>query len=196
MGNWVNKSLTPTVAPDSENHPALEDIARLAEGSVRKNERDQLIHHINRCPGCYEILQQTLQDLSLAEPEQTVRHPWWKTQKVYALAAAILLIFIISGQLGLKYWYRHPQVITAALDLDRKLKDVLLEDNALRWEKGARLSRLETVLREKGLAVKELNSAVLAKPYYQKKSLFGPKEVLHIRIEQGVAYLEVKENNR
>jgi hypothetical protein len=34
---------------------------------------------------------------------------------------------------------------------------------------------------------------LLSKPYYQKKSLFGPKEVLHIRIENKVAYLEVKE---
>jgi hypothetical protein len=34
---------------------------------------------------------------------------------------------------------------------------------------------------------------LLSKPYYQKKSLFGPKEVLNIRIEKKLAYLEVKE---
>jgi hypothetical protein len=48
-------------------------------------------------------------------------------------------------------------------------------------------------LQQKGLQVKALNLVLLTKPYYQKKSLFGPKEVLHIRIEKKVAYLEVKE---
>jgi hypothetical protein len=46
---------------------------------------------------------------------------------------------------------------------------------------------------QRGLEVKDLNLVLLSKPYYQKKSLFGPKEVLNIRIENKVAYLEVKE---
>jgi hypothetical protein len=193
MGKWINKSIAPAVSEQRDNHLAIENIARLAEGSVRKTERDKFIRHINRCPSCYEILQETIKDLSLAASEQPARGPWWKTKTVYALAASIALIFIISGQLGLKYWNQRPQVIAITLDLDQNLKDILLEDNALRWEKSARLSRLETVLQQKGLAVKNLNLAVLAKPYYQKKSLFGPREILHIRIANNVAYLEVKE---
>ncbi len=79
------------------------------------------------------------------------------------------------------------------LDLDQNLKDILLEDDGLRFGKGARLSRLLAALQQKGLPVKDLNLAVLSKPYYQKKSLFGPREVLQIRIENGIAYLEVQE---
>ena len=83
----------------------------------------------------------------------------------------------------------------ASLDLDQALKDILLEDDALKWEKKERVYRLLTALQQRGLAVKELNLALLSKPYYQKKSLFGPKEVLHIRIDDKVAYLEVKEKD-
>jgi hypothetical protein len=93
----------------------------------------------------------------------------------------------------LEYGNHQPRIVSAALDLDRQLKDILLENDALRWEKSARLDRLAAVLHKKGLQFKELKTVILAKPYYQKKSLFGPKEVLHIRIENGVAYLDVKE---
>jgi hypothetical protein len=50
-----------------------------------------------------------------------------------------------------------------------------------------------SALQQRGLELKDLDVVVLAKPYYQKKSLFGPKEVLHIRIENKVAYLDIKE---
>jgi hypothetical protein len=83
----------------------------------------------------------------------------------------------------------------ASLDLDQALKDILLEDDALKWEKKERVNRLLTALQQRGLEVKDLNLVLLSKPYYQKKSLFGPKEVLHIRIDNKVAYLEVKEKD-
>jgi len=81
----------------------------------------------------------------------------------------------------------------ASLDLDQGLKDILLENNDPKWENKERINRLLTALQQRGLAVKDLNLVLLSKPYYQKKSLFGPKEVLHIRVENKVAYLEVKE---
>ena len=111
----------------------------------------------------------------------------------YALAASILLVLLIGGPLAIKDWIQRPPVILAALDLDQGLKDILLEDDALKWEKKERVSRLLAALQQRGLAVKELNLVLLSKPYYQKKSLFGPGEVLHIRIDDKVAYLEVKE---
>ena len=63
----------------------------------------------------------------------------------------------------------------------------------MRIEKSARLDRLLAAFQQKGLQIKNLNLAVLSKPYYQKKNLFGPKEVLHIRIDNQTAYLEVQE---
>ena len=193
MGKWTNKSLEPAVSPDSENHIAAEDIARLAEGSVKNAGREDLLYHINRCRRCYRILNNTLEDSQFTTSEHRAAGPWWKTKFAYALAASIILIFIISGQFAYKYWNPVPKVISATLDLDQKLKDILLEDDALRFGKGARLNRLLAVLQRTGLPVKDLNLVVLAKPYYQKKSLFGPREVLQIRIENEVAYLEVQE---
>jgi len=81
----------------------------------------------------------------------------------------------------------------ASLDLDQGLKDILMEDDALKWEKKERVNRLLAALQQRGLEVEDLNLVLLSKPYYQKKSLFGPKEILHIRIDNKVAYLEVKE---
>jgi hypothetical protein len=195
MSKWINKSLEPTVSPDSgyDDHIEIEDIARLADGTVGLAESARFTRHLNRCQRCYEILQETLKDLSLETPVQMVSDPMWKRKTFYALAASIILVFIVGGQLVFKYWIEHPQVVSAALDLDQELKDILMEDDALQWGKGSRFNRLVAVLHKKGLQFKDINLVVLAKPYYQKKSMFGPKEVLHIRIEGEVAYLEVKE---
>jgi hypothetical protein len=193
MDKWVKKSLEPSVSPVSDHHVAIEDIARLAEGIVDEGERESLFRHINRCQSCYEILHHTLEDVSKTTFAKPAGGPWWKTKTAYALAASIILLFVISGQLVYKYWNRVPQVISATLDLDQNLKEILLEDAGLRFGKGARLNRLLAALQQKGLAVEDLNAAVLSKPYYQKKSLFGPREVLHVRIENEIAYLEVQE---
>jgi hypothetical protein len=189
----MNKIINPSAVPESENHILIEDLARLAEGSVDAAERRHLIGHLNRCQICYQILQETLVDVSADTSTQPASVPWWKTRIFYALAVFILLILLIGGPLAIKHWIQGPPVIVASLDLDQTLKDILLEDDTLKWEKKERLNRLLAVLQQRGLAVKDLNLVLLSKPYYQKKSLFGPKEVLHIRIENKVAYLEVKE---
>lgn len=193
MGKWIDKSMAPAVSEQPDNHLAVEDMARLAEGNVAKAEHDLFLHHLNRCQRCYEILQETLKDISAAGDLSKISGPWWRTKTFYALAASVILIIIIGGGLVFEYGSRHPRIISATLDLDQQLKDILLENDALRWEKGSRLDRLVAVLHEKGLQFKDLKTVILAKPYYQKKGLFGPREVLHIRIENGVAYLEVEE---
>ncbi|UCD78124.1 MAG: hypothetical protein JSW26_22355 [Desulfobacterales bacterium] len=195
MAKWIKKSLTPAESMQLDDHLAIADIARLAEGGVEKAERDQFLHHLNRCQRCYEILQETLKDIAAAKTLAKVSDPWWKTKALYALAASIILVIVIGGRLVFEYRSQHPRVITASFDLDQELKDILLEDDALRWEKGPRLNRLSAVLHKKGLQFDNLTTVILAKPYYQKKSLFGPAEVIHIRIEDGVAYLEVEEKN-
>jgi len=193
MGKWMNKTINPSVVPESEDHILIEDLARLAEGAVDAAERQHLIGHLNRCQRCYQILQETLKDVSAETILQTGSVPWWRTRMFYALAASIVLVILIGGPLAIKQWTLHSPIILASLDLDQGLKDILLEDDALRWEKKERVNRLLTALQQRGLAVKDLNLVLLSKPYYQKKSLFGPKEVLHIRIDDKVAYLEVKE---
>ena len=184
--------MAPAVSEQPDNHLAIEDIARLAEGSVDIAQRDEFLHHLNRCQRCYEILQETLKDISAAGSLPKISNPWWRTKTFYALAASIFLVIIIGGRLVLEHGNQHPRIITATLDMDQELKDILLEGDTLRWDKGPRLSRLAAALHKKGLLFKDLKAAVLAKPYYQKKSLFGPGEVLHVRIENGVAYLKVE----
>ena len=195
MGKWMKRTINPSDVPESEDHILVEDLARLAEGAVDATERQHLIGHLNRCRRCYEILQETLKDVAAETSLQPVSVPWWKTRMFYALAASILLVLLIGGPLAIKHWTQRPPVIMASLDLDQALKDILLEDDALKWEKKERVNRLLTAMQQRGLAVKDLNLVLLSKPYYQKKSLFGPKEVLHIRIEDKVAYLEVKEKD-
>jgi hypothetical protein len=195
MGKWMNKTVNPSIEPESEDHILIEDLARLAEGTVDTAERQQLIGHLNRCQRCYQILQETLADVSAETSMQPESVPWWKTRMFYALAVSILLALLIGGPLAIKHWIQRSPVIVASLDLDQGLKDILLEDDALKWEKKERLNRLLTALQQRGFEVQELNLVLLSKPYYQKKSLFGPKEVLHIRIENEVAYLEVKEKD-
>jgi hypothetical protein len=193
MGKWMNKTINPSIVPESVDHIHIEDLARLAEGAVDAAERRHLIAHLNRCQRCYQILQETLKDVSAESTLQPGSVPWWRTGMFYALAISIALVLFIGGPLAIKHWTQGPPVILASLDLDQGLKDILLEDDALKWEKKERVDRLLTALQQRGLAVKDLNLVLLSKPYYQKKSLFGPKEVLHIRIDDKVAYLEVKE---
>jgi hypothetical protein len=193
MGKWMNKTINPSVMPEYEDHILIEDLARLAEGAVDAAERQHLIGHLNRCQRCYQILQETLLDVSAETSMQPVSVPWWKTRMFYALAVSFLLVLLIGGPLAIKHWTQRSPVIMASLDLDQGLKDILLEDDALKWEKKERLNRLMAALQQKGLEVKDIKLVLLSKPYYQKKSLFGPKEVLHIRIDNNVAYLEVEE---
>ena len=193
MGRWINRILTPAAPSDEEAHIALEDLARLAEGRVDPEEKARYITHLNRCPDCYEILAGTLNDLS---EESSKRPGWlasWSGRPLYALAASLVLFFLIGG--GLYYQYRatHPPIIVASLALDQELKNILLENDKVQWVKTARIARLAGLLRKKGVQVKTLDRVQLARPYYSlpTKSLFRPKEILRIRIEKGVAYLEV-----
>jgi len=193
MGKWLNNTLKPADSAESGNHADLEDLARLVDGTLDSAERKRLLRHLNRCGKCYEILQETLKEVSIETSGKPAPIAWWKRKSLYALAASILIIFIIGGQLVNKFRTQPSPIISAKLTLDQELKDILLENNALQWKSVQRMQRLISVLHKKGLQIKQFDLVVLSKPYYQTKSLFGPEEILHIRIENNVAYLEVKE---
>ena len=195
MGKWMNQSMNPPVEPEAGEHIMVEDLARLAEGVVEPAERQRLIGHLNRCQRCYEILQETLKDVSVETLQPPVSVPWWKTKMAFALAASIILVLLIGGPLAIKHLTHRSPVILATLNLDQALKDILLEDSSLEWQGKERVNRLLTALQQRGVQAKELTLVVLSKPYYQKKSLFGTEEVLHVRIENKVAYLEVKKKD-
>ena len=79
MGKWMNKTINPSDVPESEDHILVEDLARLAEGAVHAPERQHLIGHLNRCQRCFQILQETLKDVSAETTLQPGSVPWWKT---------------------------------------------------------------------------------------------------------------------
>lgn len=196
MGKWVNQSINSAVEPATGDHIDIEDLARLADDNVQAEERQHMIGHLNRCQRCYDILQETLKDASAEASLRPASVPWWKSRMTFALAASIILVVLVGGMLTAKFWMPRSPVILASLNLDLALKDILLENDAVKWEQKDRIQRLLTALQQRGLPVNDLDLVMLAKPYYQKKSLFGPAEVLHIRIENKVAYLEVKEKDK
>ena len=193
MGKWVHKALTPTDTAESDPHADPGDLASLVEGQLHGDERENLLRHLNRCGPCYEILQATMKDVQDEPSAEPAPLPWWKAKSVYALAASVIFLILVVGPLVYQFQTRHSLTATADLILDQELKDILLENDRLQWHSDTRIKRLISVLDRKGYALKAFNSVVLAKPYYQTKSILGPKEVLHIRIDDGVAYLEVKE---
>ncbi|MGD8666228.1 MAG: hypothetical protein PVI38_19865 [Desulfobacterales bacterium] len=195
MGKWLNKILKPAEPAESKHHADFEDLALLVEGRLAGAERRRILGHLNQCGRCYEILQETLKDVPAAANAKPGSVVWWKRKSVYAVAASIIMIFIIGEQLLDKYRTQPSRVISVKLTLDQELKEILLENNALQWKNAARIERLIFALSKKGFKLRQFNRVVLAKPYYQTKSFFGPKEILHIRIEDNVAYLEVKKND-
>ena len=192
MGKWVHRALTPTDTADCGPHAGMEDLASLVEGKLGGNERENLLRHLNQCGQCYEILQATMRDVQDAPSAGPAPRPWWKTKSVYALAASIVFLILVGGPLVYQFQTRHALTATAELMLDQELKDILLEDDTLQWQSRRRIERFISLLHRKGYTLKTFNRVVLARPYYQTKSIFGPEEVLHIRIDDGVAYLEVK----
>ena len=213
MGKWINNILTPTAMPDTSEHIPLEVLAHLAEGQADPEARKRCIRHLNRCPTCYEILQETLADLSDEEaqpvssrPTHTIRPTGFpkprmslNTKKllsrhIYALAASILLIVFISGGLFFKYNTKQPPILTASLVLDADLKSILTEDETPKWE-GDRAERMAALLRDRGVQARKIRKVILTSPYMATKSLFGPGEILKIRIQGDTAYLEVVEED-
>ncbi len=188
MGPWTGRILTPGGREENEAHIDPEDIARLAEGRVPDGERRRLVRHLNRCAACYEMLSETLPHVPLEASA-----PWWKNRAVYALAASLVLVVLIGGNLMQRYGGDSAGLIVASLTVDGDLRHILMENDALYWPEGDRLDRLGALLRQRGMKVKTLKGAVLSTAYTPTKSMFGPKETLKVRIEQGIAYLEVVE---
>ncbi len=193
MGKWVNKALTPTDTAETGPHADMEDLALLVEGKLGGDERENLLRHLNQCGQCYEILQSTMKDVQEAPSAEPTPIAWWKTKSAYALAASIIFLILVGGPLVYQFQTRQSLIASAELIVDQELKDILLEYDALEWHRVKRIKRFISVLHKKGYRVKSFDRVVLAKPYYQTKSIFGPEEVLYIRIDDGVAYLEVKE---
>ncbi len=189
MGKWMNKILTSESPHSQGDHIPLENLAQLIDGEVDQKERDGYINHLNTCEECYELLTETLKGM----PEKDLKKKKdsiWSGRTIYAIAASIILVCIIGGNFFLNL-NRPPQLLVASITLDQDLKDILLENESIVWEKEERIDRLTAMLRSKGVKIEELNRVELDSPYFQGKDPFGKNEILKNRVEKGVAYLVV-----
>ena len=193
MGKWLHKALKPTDTAESGPHVDMEALACLIEGKLGGDERKKLLRHLNRCGQCSEILQETMKDFNSDPSDAPSPIPWWKTRPILALAASMALLVLIGWPLVYQFQSRQSLITSVELILDQELKAIMLEDDNLQWTNDKRIHRFISVLNKKGYRVKPFDRVVLSKPYYQVKSILGPEEVLHIRIDDGVAYLNIKE---
>ncbi|MEW6267485.1 MAG: hypothetical protein AB1641_30805 [Thermodesulfobacteriota bacterium] len=193
MGKLMEHILKPPEGEGDQDHLTDIDLARLAEGQVTEVERRDFLAHLAGCSLCHEILKETLSDISphLAEKSSLTsrikRFP-------YALAASLAVFLLLGGGLFLKTTLFTPQILTASLALDPGLKALLVESDDQVWSSRDRVDRLAGLLRDKGVKIKSLDKVVMTAPYQPSKSFIAPKEKLKVRIENGVAYLEVIED--
>ncbi len=189
MGKWMNKILTSENSYSRGDHIPLENLAQLIDGEVDQKEREDYISHLNTCKECYELLTETLKGMP-EDDFKKKKESIWSGRTIYAIAASIILVFIIGGNFFLNL-NRPSQLMVASITLDQDLKDILLENQSLEWKRQDRIDRLTAMLRSKGVKIEELNQVVLDSPYFQSKDPFSKPEILKIKIEKGVAYLVV-----
>lgn len=191
MGTWMKKIAAPEQLPDAGKHIPLEDIARLAEGTIEGSLREKLFFHLNRCPDCSSILQETLRDMASDAVHQSPSAGRWYRMKLYAVAASIIFAVFAGGGYYKYYLVRHG-LVNASVALDDDFRDLLVEDSSLSFS-GSRAARFADLLSRQGVQVKGLQKVVLSKAYAATKSssFFHKKESLKIRIEGGIAYVEV-----
>lgn len=78
-----------------EDHcPQLEQIAALADGQLRGEERSTVLHHVNDCEHCFFVYHQTLEELDTNALEKRAGSSSFKSVALGAGLAAVVLIGI------------------------------------------------------------------------------------------------------
>ncbi len=189
----MNKILLPEHDASGEqvdpgDHIPVDTLSQIIDGTIDPGEKEVCLEHLNTCPLCYEVFSETLKSMPDEMFGKEKSSPW--TGKVfYALAASVLLV-LIAGGVFMKLKPSGP-FLMASITLDQEIRDVLLENETLVWKDHARISRLETLLRARGLDIDDIDRVVLDAPYFQSKGLTGQDEILRIAVENGVAHIRV-----
>jgi hypothetical protein len=84
--------LRPHNGDPAGGHLSDEDLASLAEGAARGDERERLVSHVNRCERCFRVLSETLANL---EETQAKTEKWWSRRSGRIIAAAASLIMVV-----------------------------------------------------------------------------------------------------
>ncbi|WP_321419114.1 zf-HC2 domain-containing protein [uncultured Desulfobacter sp.] len=203
MGKWIKT----IVAEYKESHGescahgiSPQEMAAFIDGRLDQAQRQKVIHHLNRCQKCSDILDMAL--MGQAENSQRDREDihgeqpalGGKFKPLYSLAASILLMVMIgSGLYHYGPWNgTSPGEMSVTLFMDGRVKELLMENNNTRWESQARIKGLATLLSEHGIKAGTLKGVVMDTPYVAQKSFFAEDEEVVITIKDGIAYLEVK----
>lgn len=189
MGKMMEHILKPAAGHGGDRHMSDEDLACLADGRASAEKRREVLSHLSNCGRCYEIFKETLKDVSIDTSPESQRVKRFSSYQ-YGIAASIIFVLIVAG--GLFYKMQTPQMLTASVVLDEQLKTLILESDEKAWSKEHAL-RLASLLEDRGIKEIKIRKVVMVAAYQPSKDFFAPKEILKIRIENGVAYLEVVE---
>jgi hypothetical protein len=195
MGKWIKKIIAQKIS-ESENmismddsHIPLEDLADMVDGCLNPQKREAYIHHLDNCQDCYDLLNEILTDLS--NKSSHIKKPAKKFSKpFFTMAASLFFLIIISGALIFNH-IRSPYTLTASVNVDDSISQILLETNSLTWTENNRVKRFAAILKSKNVKIKSFDKVVLTSPYTQSKSLFKTSEILKIRVQDNIAYIEI-----
>ena len=189
MGKLMDTILAPKSEPAGEAHPSEETLAQFADGSLSQEERFSVAKHVNRCSRCYAILAQTLESAQEIQPQVSSHR---SKLRVLSLAASILLVVGLGIALIYNsYFLPQDSVQTASIPLDAPLRELMSLGSEDGWDDAERVARLLDLLKERGLNVDKPKKVVQLAMYFPTKSLVLPKEILVVKIEDGVMHLEV-----
>ncbi len=189
----IKKILTSQAYPQTQ-HPVVEVLAQFIDGELPLEENQKVVEHLAACPDCYDIVQQSLGDLEAEKEAVKERLQPKSRSKVYALAASLVFCLMVASGLWYKVGLQPDQVgvLTASVEVDSELRDMLLEDEELVWS-GVKAERFMQLLEQRGVELGASDTVILAGLYdpYAAKGLTKEKEILVIRVEDGVVHIEI-----
>jgi len=176
-------------------HPDTDILASFLDGKLDSDARRDVVEHLVACPDCYEIAQQSLGDLDAEKANVKKKLTAGKRTRRFAIAASLIFCLVVGSGLWLKVGFKPEKagVMTASVEVDRQLRDFLLEDEDLVWT-GEKADRFRQLLEQRGVELARSDTVMLASLYdpYQAKGLKKVKELLVIHVEDGVVHIKIK----
>ena len=189
----LKKILEPR-GPVDGDHPDPPELAAFLDGRLSGAAREEVVRHLSLCRECYEVVQESLGDLE-TERAAVRRVVMPGRRRWLAMAASVVLCLLVASGL---YYYGGifaPQqaALTASVELDNELTEMLLEDESLEWT-GEKARRFVDLLTERGVEVAAAKRVELVAAYdpYRPKDLKAKKEKLSIRVADDVIHVEIK----
>lgn len=184
----------------SKAHPSEDMLARFIDGKLGIKDRSEVIEHLAVCSVCYEVVQHSLGDID--EERRRTRRVLFRVspnRRIFALAASLVFFLLVSSGLWYKIGYLDQKRIdiVAEIAIDDEMRELFLEDQSLVWQ-GEKAERFAELLVKRGVkAATDVDMVRLAGIYdpYRAKSLTKNMETVKITIENGMAFVEIVQDN-